>query len=227
MICLGIAEDQALVRESLAIVLDLEEDLNIVWKVESGTQAVRVMRSHPVDVVLMDLRMPDMDGVTASKQIFSQTESVHIIVLTTFDHDEWILDAIHAGVACCFLKEVPPKLLIEAIRLIYSGNFQPEHWTEDWRKYAPEIQFNAKLGTNNTLKQQSVHRPIKLGQEHFTHRDLEILRRMGQNMTNIEIAQALFLTEGTVKNYVSNLYQKMGVRNRSEAIRIAKDKGLL
>jgi two-component system, NarL family, response regulator DesR len=226
MIRIGIAEDQALVRESLAIVLDLEKDMNIVWKAESGTRAVEMMLSHPVDVVLMDLRMPDMDGVMASKQIFSKSDFVHIIVLTTFDHDEWILDAIHIGADCYFLKEVPPKLLIEAIRLIHSGNFQPEQWTENWRKYAPEIQFRAKLDTNHSLKQQSVHRQTHIGQEHFTHRDLEILRRIGQNMTNLEIAQALFLTEGTVKNYVSNLYQKMGVKNRSEAIRYVKDKGL-
>jgi DNA-binding NarL/FixJ family response regulator len=224
MIRIGIAEDQALVRESLAIVLDLETDLTVTWKVETGVQAVEAMAREPVDVVLMDLRLPEMDGVTAIKHIFTKTTSTFIIVLTTFDHDGWILDAIHAGATCCFLKEVPPKLLIKAIRSIHSGHFSPDLWTEDWRKYAPELQFNAKLKGNSTL----VH-PVKSaqGKEYFTHRDLEVLRRMGQNMTNLEIAQTLFLTEGTVKNYISNLYQKMGVHNRSEAIRFAKDRGLI
>ncbi|HSU80143.1 MAG TPA: response regulator transcription factor, partial [Candidatus Angelobacter sp.] len=169
--------------------------------------------------------MPEMDGVTATKHIFSHTDSVFIIVLTTFDHDEWILDSINGGATCCFLKEVPPKLLIQAIRLIHQGHFHPDLWTDDWRKYAPEIQFGAKIRSSNTLT-TSV-KTSKDGQDHLTHRDLELLTRIGQNMTNSEIAHALFLTEGTVKNYVSNLYQKMGVHNRTEAIRFAKDRGLI
>src|ERR1700730_11509958 len=99
MIKIGIAEDQALVRESLAIVLGLEQDIEVAWEATNGLQAIKAMNESRVDIVLMDLRMPELDGVSATKQISSLSPNTKVIILTTFDHDEWILDAIHAGAA--------------------------------------------------------------------------------------------------------------------------------
>jgi two-component system, NarL family, response regulator DesR len=222
MIRIGIAEDQALVRESLSIVLGLEKDMEVVWKAATGSEAVRAVKEKAVDVVLMDLRMPDMDGVAATKHIRTLSNEVTIIVLTTFDHDEWILDAIHAGVECCFLKDIPPLLLMNAIRLILSGRFELDEWSTEWRLYAPEIQFRARIRSHQTAGRQM--RPEK---ELLTPREWDILRRIGQNQTNTEMAEALFLSPGTIKNYVSQLYMKIGVSNRAEAVRYAREKEIV
>jgi DNA-binding NarL/FixJ family response regulator len=223
MIKIGIAEDQALVRESLAIVLGLEQDMVVVWEAANGLQAVKAMNKSMVDIVLMDLRMPDLDGAAATKQISSLSPNTKVIILTTFDHDEWILDAIHAGASFCFLKEIPPKLLIEAIRCIHLQQFNPDSWTSKWRRYAPEIQFKAKVGR---LSSNVSNVTTAIGNEVLTQRELEILKRIGDGQSNIEIAKALFLSEGTVKNYVSGLYNKIGVKNRNEAIKLARTIGI-
>jgi DNA-binding NarL/FixJ family response regulator len=223
MIKIGIAEDQALVRESLAIVLGLEQDMVVVWEAANGLQAVKAMNKSMVDIVLMDLRMPDLDGAAATKQISSLSLNTKVIILTTFDHDEWILDAIHAGASFCFLKEIPPKLLIEAIRCIHHQQFNPDGWTSKWRRYAPEIQFKAKVGR---LSSNVSTVTTAIGNEVLTQRELEILKRIGDGQSNIEIAKALFLSEGTVKNYVSGLYNKIGVKNRNEAIKLARTIGI-
>ncbi|MBS4174957.1 response regulator transcription factor [Bacillus sp. FJAT-49736] len=218
MIQIGIAEDQALVRESLAIIIDLEQDMKVIWKAATGAQALNMFSESPVDVVLMDLRMPDLDGVSATRKISALSKTAQTIVLTTFDHDEWILDALHAGAVSCFLKEVPPHLLINAIRLIYQCEFEPEKWSKEWRKYTPEIQFKAKrnLAINTSF----------MDLKPLTNREMDILKRMEAGQSNSEIAKALFLSEGTVKNYVSNLYSKIGVRTRGEAAKFARDRGI-
>jgi two-component system response regulator DesR len=220
MIRIGIAEDQALVRESLSIVLGLEKDMEVEWRAATGGEAVSAVKEKAVDVVLMDLRMPDMDGVAATRHIRSLSNDTTIIVLTTFDHDEWILDAIHAGAECCFLKDIPPLLLINAIRLIHSGKFELDEWSPEWRLYAPEIQFRARISSH-----QKAGRLMRLEKELLTPREWEILRRIGQSQTNNEMAEALFLS--TIKNYVSQLYMKIGVSNRAEAVRYAREKGIV
>lgn len=223
MIKIGIAEDQALVRGSLAIVLALEQDMEVAWEAANGLQAVEHTEENRTDIVLMDLRMPELDGVAATKRISSLSPNTKVIILTTFDHDEWILDAIHAGASFCFLKEIPPKLLIEAIRRIHCQQFNLNNWTVEWRRYAPEIQFKAKLGR---LSSNVSTESATIGNEAFTKRELEILKRIGEGQSNLEIASALFLSEGTVKNYVSSLYSKIGVKNRNEAFRLAKKLGI-
>jgi two-component system, NarL family, response regulator DesR len=220
MINIGIAEDQGLVRESLSIVLGLEKDMKVSWEAATGLQAVNAMKGKLVDIVLMDLRMPELDGVAATKQIVSELPTAKVIILTTFDHDEWILDAIHMGATVCFLKEIPPKLLIKAIRLIQHNQFSPEQWSPEWRRYAPEIQFKAKVRRITTLS-------ANIGGEILTPKELDILKRIGTGESNSEIAHALFLSEGTVKNYVSALYNKVGVKNRHEAIRLARKIGII
>ncbi|GMA51331.1 DNA-binding response regulator [Alicyclobacillus contaminans] len=214
MIRIGIAEDQALVRESLAIVLGLQPDVEVAWTAVNGAEAVDAANREPVDVVLMDLRMPGMDGVSAMRAIRTRHPHVQMIVLTTFHHDEWMIDALNAGAAACFLKEIPPHLLMDAIRRILSASWVPEEWSPEWRKYAPEIQFEVR------------GRFRGMAMDTLTARELEVLRVLCQGRTNAEIASVLYLTEGTVKNYVSGIYSKLGVRHRADAIRIAREKGL-
>ncbi|GGL61881.1 response regulator transcription factor [Sporolactobacillus putidus] len=222
MIRIGIAEDQALIRESLSVVLNLQQDFDVIWTAETGIQAVNASKKCPTNIVLMDLRMPECDGVTATRHIKCLSPQTKVIILTIFDHDEWIIDSIKAGATVCFLKDIPPKQLMDAIREVDADTFYPEKWSHEWRKYAPEIQFHAKIGRFSG----SVPTSIMIGNEVLTPRELEILKRIGQGLSNADIARALFLSEGTVKNYVSNLYSKIGVKNRSEAFRFIKEKGL-
>jgi two-component system, NarL family, response regulator DesR len=218
LITVGIAEDQALIRDCLAIVLGLEKDVEVRWTASNGLEALAKIKEQPVDIVLMDLRMPEMDGVTAIQQIHKEISNVKkplMVVLTTFHHDEWLVDALSAGAVACFLKEIPPQLLILALRDIISGHWDPAEWSEDWRKFVPEIQFKTKI------KHKSEE-----NNENLTSRDLDILRKLCAGSTNSEIALGLHLSEGTIKNYVSTLYAKLGARHRAEAVRFARDRGI-
>lgn len=219
MIRVGIAEDQALIRESLAIVLGLEADIEVSWTAVTGVETIANLKAAPVDVILMDLRMPEMDGVSAIRHIQKIEDIIpkpRVIVLTTFHHDEWLIDALNSGATACFLKEIPPRLLAQALRDIVAGEWHPSLWSEDWRKFVPEIQFSLRFKEKLT----------EPNSEYLTTRDLDILRKLCAGATNGEIAASLHLSEGTVKNYVSTLYSKLGVRHRAEAVKLAHDRGL-
>lgn len=213
---IGIVEDQALVRESLAVVLGLATDVTVPWTAGTGAEALQQAAAKPVDVLLVDLRLPDMDGVTLIRRLAPASSGTVALVLTTFPHDEWLLDALQAGAAACFSKEVPPGLLLDAIRRIKAGNWRPEAWAPDWRRYAPEIQFRARRSGAPGDPTRSTLSP----------REVELLRQICGGATNGEIAAALSLSEGTVKNYVSQLYAKLGVRHRAEAVTAARERGL-
>ncbi|MCY9666491.1 response regulator transcription factor [Paenibacillus alginolyticus] len=220
MIQIGIAEDQALIRESLAIVLGLESDIEVRWTAATGSEALSKLKESPVDIILMDLRMPQMEGVTAMKHIQKDERIIEkptIIVLTTFHHDEWLIEALGSGAEACFLKEIPPHLLTRALREIIADEWNPALWGGDWRKYVPEIQFSIRRKENL----------IETGHEYLTTRDLDILRKLCAGATNGEIAAVLHLSEGTIKNYVSSLYGKLGVRHRAEAVKLAHEKGII
>lgn len=212
---IGIAEDQALVRESLAIVLNLEADLEVTWTAASGLDAASQLEESSVDVVLTDLRMPLMDGVSATQHFKRMQPSVCVIILTTFHQDEWLLDALNSGAAACLLKDVPPQLLADAIRQIHNQTWEPSAWSPDWRMYAPDIQFRVRTGRKNESERDTL-----------SAREVELLRLISAGLANVEIAQKLHLSEGTVKNYVSALYAKLGIRQRSDVIRFAREKGI-
>lgn len=218
MMRIGIAEDQALVRESLAIVLGLESDVEVCWTAATGTDAVRLAEEVQADMILMDLRLPDMDGVMAIRRIRALETGVTLLVLTTIHNDEWLLDALQAGAVACFFKEIPPDLLLQALRQIRADRFDPASWGENWRLYAPEIQFKVRGHQAGGTKKGS--------EDMLTAREIDVLRKLCVGATNVEIAGALHLTEGTVKNYVSSLYTKLGVRHRAEAIRVAIERGI-
>lgn len=222
MIRIGIAEDQTLVRESLAVVLNLEPDFHVSWTAADGGETVRLAKQDAVDVLLVDLRMPDVDGVGVLRQIqkFSPEICPISLVLTTFHEDEWLLDALAAGASACFLKEVPPQLLATAIRQIHAGTWNPSQWDPNWRRYAPEVQFRS---THSGL-QHAIHTQDGFA-ETLTRREGMLLHLLSAGNSNADIAEKLHLSVGTVKNQLSSLYGKLGVQSRTEAIRIAKERG--
>lgn len=211
MVTIGVAEDQALVRESLAIVLNLEADLKVIWTAGNGREAVDHAKQTPANVILMDLRMPELDGVSATREILMRQSSTKVIVLTTFHHDEWLIEALGAGATACFLKEIPPQMLISGLRMVDSGTWETKSLNNDWRQYVPDIQFPLSEDARRTL---------------LSAREIAVLRRICHGETNSEIADAMHLSHGTVKNYVSNLYAKLNARHRAEAVATAHRLGI-
>lgn len=209
-----ITDDQRLMREGLKTILDLEQDLTVVQLAENGRDALdKIAKSQP-DVVLMDIRMPIMNGVECTGIIKQRYPEVKVLILTTFDDDEFIIDALKNGAVGYILKDLPSEKLIDAIRDVYLGNsiMQPE--------IAAKV-ISHITGSHGSLYKTSVvehNSRIEL-----TEREKEVLQLVGKGMTNMEIAKNLFISEGTVKNYISNLYSKLEVNDRSKLTLYAID----
>lgn len=203
-----ITDDQRLMREGLKTILDLEEDMAVVQLAENGRDALDKIAAAQPDVMLMDIRMPVMDGVECTGIIRQQYPDVKVLILTTFDDDEFIIDALKNGAVGYLLKDLPSEKLVGAIRDVYKGNsiMQPEiaakvisHITGVKRDPA---------GSNITPEQKLT--------EELTEREKEVLQLVGKGLSNSEIAKKLFISEGTVKNYISNLYGKLELNDRSK-----------
>jgi DNA-binding NarL/FixJ family response regulator len=203
-----IADDQRLMREGLKTILDLEQDLTIVQLAENGKDALEKMADAKPDVILMDIRMPVMDGVECTRIIKQQYPGVKVIILTTFDDDEYIIEALKNGAAGYILKDLSSEKLISAIRDAYKGNsiMQPEIAA----KVISLITGTAKEQAHNNAAAEPKYT------EELTDREKDVLRLVGKGMSNTEIAKNLYISEGTVKNYISNLYSKLEVNDRSK-----------
>jgi DNA-binding NarL/FixJ family response regulator len=208
-----LADDQALVRSGFRLVLETRSDLEVVGEADDGAQAVELAGTTRPDVILMDLRMPNLDGIEATRRIVGDGNGARILVLTTFDLDDYVYEAIRAGASGFLLKDVRPGDLIDAIRLIADGN--------------------ALLGptvTKRLLERFADDRP-RIGDpvalERLTAREREILCLLATGFSNAEIAQKLFLGETTVKTHVSSVLRKLGVRDRVQAVIVAFDAGLV
>lgn len=212
---LMLVDDQALFREGLKVLLDLEAALHIVAEASNGLQALeKAQQIHP-QVILMDLNMPQMDGVQATKKIKEALPETNILVLTTFDDDERVFDALKAGASGYLLKDTPSNQLVEAVKTVASGQsfLQPS--------------IASKVLTEfNRLSQRPAPNREAL-QEPLSHREEEVLTWLARGNSNKEIAAQLHLAEGTVKNHVSNILGKMGVLDRTQAALKAKDLGLI
>ena len=208
-----VADDQALVRSGFRLILETRPDLQIVGEAENGREAVRLARELGPDVVLMDVRMPELDGIEATRQIVASGSAARILVLTTFDLDEYVHAAIRAGASGFLLKDVRPNDLVEGIRLVANGN--------------------ALLGptvTRRLLERFAEERDAGAAGEavaRLTGREREILRLLACGLSNAELAQRLFLGETTVKTHVSSILRKLGVRDRVQAVIAAYDAGLV
>jgi DNA-binding NarL/FixJ family response regulator len=213
VIRVGIADDQALVRGGFRLILDSRAEFEVVGEAEDGEGAVELARQLEPDVLLLDVRMPTLDGIEATRRIVAAGSPTRIVILTTFDLDDYVHDAIRAGASAFLLKDVRPSDLVDAIRLVASGN----------ALLAP----NALARLLERFSDPKPRGPSATLLEALTDRELEILRLVADGLSNAEIAERLVVGETTVKTHVSNLLRKLGVRDRVQAVIAAYDSGLV
>jgi DNA-binding NarL/FixJ family response regulator len=202
MITLLLVDDQNLIRQGLKALLELEPDLCVVGEAENGAVAIEAVKTLAPNVVLMDIRMPVMDGVTATREICRQFPDVNILVLTTFDDDTYVAAAIEYGAKGYLLKDTPSEEIAAAIRAVDRG----------YTHLAPGML--AKI-----MSRQVEHHGTNLPPEltELTPRELEVLKLIAKGANNREIAQTLYISEGTVKNHVTNLLNRLNLRDRTQA----------
>jgi DNA-binding NarL/FixJ family response regulator len=210
-----VADDQEVVREGFAALLGTQDDMTVVASAADGAEAVSLSAEHRPDVVLMDVRMPVMDGIEATRRIAAATENglPRILILTTFDLDDYVYDALQAGASGFLLKDVPAESLFEAVRVIAGGE----------ALLAPAI-TRRLIAEFARLRPRQV-RPDALSE--LTPRETEILGLVAEGLANREIAERLVLSDETVKTHVSHVLRKLGLRDRAQAVVIAYETGLV
>ena len=210
-----VADDQEVVRAGFAALLDTQPDFTVVASAADGADAVRLSREHRPDVVLMDVRMPLLDGIEATRQICAgDGERPRILILTTFDLDEYVYDALQAGASGFLLKDAPAETLFEAVRVIAAGD----------ALLAPAI--TRRLIAEFARLRPQPHAPPN-GLDALTPRETEILGLVAEGLSNREIALRLFLSDETVKTHVSHVLRKLGLRDRAQAVVAADETGLV
>jgi DNA-binding NarL/FixJ family response regulator len=209
-----VADDHQVVREGFAALLGTQADMTVVASAADGAEAVALSAEHRPDVVLMDVRMPEMDGIEATRRIAAAIEDgPRILILTTFDLDDYVYDALQAGASGFLLKDVPAETLFEAVRVIAGGE----------ALLAPTI-------TRRLIAEFARQRPRQVRPEALsalTPRETEILGLVAEGLSNREIAERLVLSDETVKTHVSHVLRKLGLRDRAQAVVVAYETGLV
>lgn len=208
-----VVDDQRLVREGIASLLDIQPGIDVIGTAADGRQAVEQTLALAPDVVLMDVRMPEMDGVDAVAVLKKRAPGCRVVMLTTFDDEEYVVQALRAGAAGYLLKDLPAAELAEAVRLAHAGVTQLDD--------AAARHVAAALTPRSTgaLPRQST--------DALTGRETDVLRLIAAGATNREIAARLFLSEGTVKNHISRILSRLGLRDRTQAALYARDHDVL
>jgi len=211
---IAIVDDQALVRGGMAMILRHQRDMEVVAEASTGIEAIDAARTHRPDVILMDIRMPEMDGLEATARIIKEADwPVRVLILTTFDPDEYVYKALRAGASGFVLKDIPPEELVSAVRTVADGG----------ALLAPTItkrligQFAARLAADTSVSARL---------ERLTHREREVLAAIARGLNNTEISAALFIGEATVKSHVSSILSKLELRDRAQAVVFAYESGL-
>jgi DNA-binding NarL/FixJ family response regulator len=218
MINVVIADDQVLFAETLKMVLESRSrEVKVVGIAHTGGEAVRSVEALRPDIVLMDVRMPEMDGVYATKLIHARFPDVRIIILTTYDDDEYILDALGYGAVGYILKNIPPDKLIDCITAVKNGNvlIAPE--------IAKKLVDHAANAKNESGDRKSENIDVHVWYELLSRREREILRHLAKGLDNKQIAETLFLADQTVKNHISVIYSKLGVHDRVKLAMLAQE----
>src|SRR5882762_7202810 len=197
-----IADDHSVVREGLASLIGRKADMTVIAEAANGREAVELWKQHHPDVALLDLRMPELDGVGAIKEIRADNENARIIVLTTFDGDEDIYRAIQAGAKGYLLKDVPREALMDCIRRVHAG------------ETCIPVHLANKLAE-------------RIGSESLSEREIDVLKLMAQGKSNKEIGSMLFISSGTVKSHVKSIFAKLNVNSRAEAVANAAHRALI
>jgi DNA-binding NarL/FixJ family response regulator len=208
-----LADDQALVRSGFRLILESKDDLEVVGEAANGREAIELTTTTSPDVLLMDIRMPELDGVEATRRILSGGSSARVLILTTFDLDEYVVRAIRAGASGFLLKDAPPAQLVDAIRVVAAGD----------ALLAPAV--TRRLLERFARGVEDDRPPPSLGE--LTERELQILRLLAQGLSNAEIAERLVVGETTVKSHVSSILRKLRLRDRVQAVIAAYDTGLV
>ena len=212
-----IVDDQRLVREGVASLLDIQEGISVIGTAVDGNQAVQKALELKPEVVLMDVRMPVMDGISATRQIKQTMPDCQVLMLSTFDDDEYIIKALQAGAGGYLLKDIPAEDLAQAVRLVHAGIYQ----------LAPSVagKLVGQLGDPVQRKRAGSEYDSAVGD--LTDRELDVLRLIATGATNREIAEELVVSEGTVKNHVSSILSRLGLRDRIQAAIYAHEHGLV
>jgi DNA-binding NarL/FixJ family response regulator len=205
-----LADDQALVRGGFRLILDAEPDIEVIAEAADGSQAIdEALQARP-DVVLMDIRMPALDGIQATRQLIPQLPATRVVMLTTFDLDDYIVDAFRAGASGFLLKTAPPQQLIAAVRTVHAGD----------ALLAP--------ASTRRLIEQSTRPPAPApALDTLTPRGHDVLRLLARGLTNAEIAQQLVVEPSTIKSHVASVLAKLGLRDRVQAVITAYETGLI
>lgn len=210
----GLVDDQQLVRAGLAMVIDSQADMTVAWQAGDGHEAIRLART-PTDIILMDVRMPGIDGIETTARILERCDAPRVIMLTTYDVDEYLLSAIRAGASGFLLKNAPPADLLAAVRTVHSGD----------AVIAPSStkRLLEHVATGVTVVTSSEPDERLAG---LTDREREILQLIARGLSNAELSAELYLSETTVKTHVRHILAKLGVRDRVQAVVVAYETGL-
>jgi len=206
-----LCDDQAVIRDGLEMLLNLEKDFQVIGVAQDGAEAVDLAAQKQPDLILMDLKMPIMNGIEATRKIRTKFPHIKILVLTTYDDDEWVFDAIRAGASGYLLKDTPRQKIVEAIRGTMDG------------KSFVDPAIAGKLLNQVASKQTQ---PTSILTDKLTERELDVLRLIAKGINNSEIGNQLHLSEGTVRNHVSAILEKLGVSDRTQAAVIAIQHGI-
>jgi DNA-binding NarL/FixJ family response regulator len=205
-----LADDQALVRGGFRLILDAEPDIDVVAEAGDGEEAVaRAVETKP-DLVLMDIRMPKLDGIKATRQLLAQLDTTRVLILTTFDLDEYVVDAFRAGASGFLLKTAPPHQLVAAVRTVYDGDA-----------------LLAPASTRRLIEQFAHPHNNPAVLEELTAREQDVIRLLARGLTNAEIADKLVVEPSTVKSHVASLLMKLGLRDRVQAVVYAYENGIV
>jgi DNA-binding NarL/FixJ family response regulator len=210
-----VADDQQIVRDGFAALLESQPDFTVVGTASNGEEATRVCRRLRPDVILMDVRMPGTDGIEATRQLAAEADRPRVLILTTFDLDEYVYDALRAGASGFLLKDVTAERLFDAVRIISAGD----------ALLAPNV-------TRRLISEFAHQQPRPAAKtiprlDELTPRETEVLRLLAEGLSNPEIAARLVVTEETVKTHVSRVLRKLGLRDRTQAVIIAYETGLV
>jgi DNA-binding NarL/FixJ family response regulator len=223
-----VVDDQQLMRDGLTSLLSIQDGIEIIGAATNGQEAIEQALALRPDVILMDVRMPVMDGVAATAQLRRQAPECQILMLTTFDDDEYVVEALRAGASGYLLKDLPAHRLAQAIQAVHNHIYQFDP-TVASRLIASAA--TAKSQSNSPAApsaRQSADTPtLPLKNTGLTEREIEVLRQIAQGATNREIAELLVISEGTVKNHISNILGRLGLRDRTQAAIFAREHGLL